>query len=288
MNRRELLCSMLGLSLAGFGLERLGVSTVWAAVPPPFPRPRPALSGASSAPRSPRPASKPLPPRLVVLDPGHGGHDPGAIGGRGTHEKDVTLDLALEIARQLEDRRGVKVRLTRSRDVFLPLPERVERARAARADWFISIHADSAPNREARGLSAYTLSTKATDDFARALARRENLADATVGLDLRRTDAETAAVLVDLVTRQTRNIAAHAKARLVQGAGRDLRLLDNPMRAANFAVLRAPDIPSVLLETGFLSNPEDEALLRNPGIRRSMAKVIAREIASAITAPPFV
>ncbi len=239
------------------------------------------------------PQRKPEPPaavpnwRLVVIDPGHGGHDPGAIGVRGTLEKEITLDISREIARRLRGVSGVAVKLTRDTDIFLPLAERVAIARDAGADLFISIHADSAPNRDARGLSAYTLSDKASDDFAFALAKQENLADGAGGIDLRHTRPQVAAILSDLVARHTVTASLMAKSSLVEGAGRSLRLLDNPKRSANFAVLKAPDVPSVLIETGFLSNPRDEDLLRDGAQRRRIADVLSRELADVMTSAPF-
>jgi N-acetylmuramoyl-L-alanine amidase len=234
-----------------------------------------------------KPEAPSLQRRLVVIDPGHGGHDPGAIGARGTLEKEITLDISREIARKLRGTRGVSVRLTRDGDIFLPLADRVAVARDAGADLFISIHADSAPNREARGLSAYTLSDKASDDFSFALAKQENLADGAGGIDLRHTRPQVAAILSDLVARHTVSASLMAKSSLVEGAGRSLRLLDNPKRSANFAVLKAPDVPSVLIETGFLSNERDEELLRDQSQRRRIADVLSRELAGLLTSAPF-
>lgn len=246
-------------------------------------------AGAFAAQDRTVPARKPEPPRplrRVVLDPGHGGHDPGAIGVRGTHEKDITLDIAKELARQLRKARGLEAVLTRETDVFLSLGKRVEIARTARAELFISIHADSAPNPNARGLSAYTLSEKATDAFAEALAQQENLAD-RLGVAEEQFDANVQAFLVDLAADYTRRASLSAKQGIVKGVGRDIRLLDNPMRSANFAVLKAPDVPSVLVETGFLSNPEDERLLRDATARRRIAAVLARELVAVVNAAPF-
>ncbi|HYD29502.1 MAG TPA: N-acetylmuramoyl-L-alanine amidase [Azospirillaceae bacterium] len=283
MNRRIMLRTALGLTIAVSGLGLWPDKADAAEARPAKGKALPLKPPFSPSP----PRHKPRPPRLVMIDPGHGGHDPGAIGARGTYEKDVALDLAIQVARFLGQRAGVTAQLTRTRDVFLPLAERVGRARAARADFFLSIHADSAPNREARGLSAYTVAEKASDDFASALAKRENLADGPSGLNLKDTDKQVAAILVDLAARHTLNAARMAQAGLVQGVGRDLRLLDNPVRSANFAVLKAPDIPSVLVETGFLSNKEDEALLRHPASRRDIARVLAREMGALLTSTPF-
>lgn len=233
------------------------------------------------------PSRKPKPPRLVMIDPGHGGKDPGAIGHKGTYEKDVTLDVSRRIAENLAGHGTVIAKLTRSTDIFLPLKERVAIAREAKADFFISIHADSAPTQDARGLSAYSLSEKGTDKFARELAKRENSVDDLAGIDLKDTDADVAAILRDLSARHTRNAALKAKKQIVRGVKGKWELLENPVRAAPFAVLRAPDVPSILVETGFLSSLKDEALLRNEAQRRKIAALLAREIAALLASPPF-
>jgi N-acetylmuramoyl-L-alanine amidase len=247
------------------------------------------LAGGLGLPARPAfalPARRPGVP-VIVLDPGHGGADPGAIGLHGTREKDVTLDIAREIAQRLTHDHRVKTVLTREADRFLAIEDRVEVGREAQADLFVSIHADSAPTREARGLSAYTLSAKATDGFAGALASRENRADAVAGVDLKDAKPAVRAILMDLATRHTAKASLVARQAIVKGAGRELRLLDNPMRAANFAVLKAPDVPSVLVETGFLSNPEDEQALRTAEARRTVARVLARELAAVLARAPF-
>lgn len=235
----------------------------------------------------PSPERKPQVPRLVMLDPGHGGHDPGAIGLSGTKEKDITLDIALRMAEALERERGVTVRLTRESDIFIPLGERVKQGHEARADMFVSIHADSAPNSGARGLSAYTLSEKASDKFASMLAEQENKADSLGGLDLGIADKDVASILFDLAARRTRNTAQRVKVGFIKAVGRDWPLLDDPMRAANFAVLRSPDVPSMLVETGFLSNRNDESLLREPASRQKVAALMAKELAFLMRSPLF-
>lgn len=233
------------------------------------------------------PSRKPKAPRLLMIDPGHGGRDPGAIGVSGTHEKDVTLDIARRMADALGGRQDVTVRLTRDEDVFLPLEDRVKMGREAGADLFISVHADSAPNTDARGLSVYTLSTKATDRFAKALADHENEADLMGGMDLPPADKDVTAILFDLASRRTHNTAQHARASFVKGVGQNWRLLDSPMRAANFVVLRAPDIPSMLVETGFLSNPQDEHILKQPTERTRIAKLMAKNLAGILDSDLF-
>jgi N-acetylmuramoyl-L-alanine amidase len=238
-------------------------------------------------PSAPLPVKKPKPPRLLMIDPGHGGHDPGAIGISGLHEKEVTLDIARRLADNIAARPGMDSRLTRDNDIFLPLEERVRIGREARADMFMSIHADSAPNRGARGLSVYTLSEKASDNFAKALAEHENEADMMGGVDVPTTDKEVAAILFDLTARRTRNTAQHVRSNFVQTLGRNWRLLEQPMRAANFVVLRAPDVPSILVETGFLSNPQDEHILRQPAEREKIARLMAKSLIPILESPLF-
>lgn len=247
---------------------------------------RPGQAAVSTARATGKAPGNPVAPRLIMIDPGHGGHDPGAIGAAGTYEKNVTLDIARELAGLLKTTHGIGTALTREDDHFLELSERVAVGREAKADLFISIHADSAPNGGARGLSAYTLSEKASDTFSQALADRENYAD-RLGVDLKNTKPAVADILMDLAARHTKEASLLARKTLVTGAGHDLRLLENPLRSANFAVLRAPDVPSVLIETGFLSNHQDEALLRDPAARRHIAGVLARELARLISTPAF-
>lgn len=236
---------------------------------------------------SPVPGNKPYPPRLLMIDPGHGGRDPGAIGISGTHEKDVTLDIARRMADALSARPGTNVKLTRDEDVFLPLEDRVKLGRDARADLFLSVHADSAPNKAARGLSVYTLSEKASDDFSKQLADHENKADLMGGLDLPEADKDVTAILFDLTTRRTRNTAQHVKAGFVHAMSKNWPLLVRPMRAANFVVLRAPDVPSMLVETGFLSNPHDEQILRQPQERQKIAQLMAKDLAKILDSALF-
>jgi N-acetylmuramoyl-L-alanine amidase len=236
---------------------------------------------------TPLPPRKPSPPRLLMIDPGHGGRDPGAIGISGTHEKDVTLDIARRMADALSGKAGLTAKLTRDDDVFLPLEERARIGREERADLFLSVHADSAPNRAARGLSVYTLSEKASDDFSKQLADHENEADLMGGMDLPPADKDVAAILFDLTARRTRNTAQHAKANFVEAMGHNWHLLERPMRAANFVVLRAPDVPSMLVETGFLSNPKDEEILRQPAQRMKIAQLMAKDLATIIQSSLF-
>lgn len=224
---------------------------------------------------------------VVVIDPGHGGHDPGAIGVHGTQEKTITLDIGRRLSGLLE-RRGLSAPLTRTSDRFLELDERAEIGWRHKARLFLSIHADSAPNRQARGLSAYTLSEDASDDLADALAKRENRADELGNGAPKSARRAVRDILLDLTARNVRHASLVAREGLVSAAGKRVRLLDNPMRSANFAVLRSPEVPSVLVETGFLSNAADEELLRSENVRQTVAEVLAEEIASLVLRPPFV
>ncbi|MDE2030054.1 MAG: N-acetylmuramoyl-L-alanine amidase [Alphaproteobacteria bacterium] len=235
----------------------------------------------------PLPMRKPRAPRLLMIDAGHGGRDPGAIGRTGTYEKHVTLDIVRRMANILAGKPGVIVRLTRDEDIFLPLEERVRIGREAHADMFLSVHADSAPDHSARGLSVYTLSAKASDDFAQKLANSENDADLTGGLNLPPADKEVTSILMDLAARRTHNTAQHARADFVKMVGRDWHLLDNPMRSANFVVLRAPDVPSMLVETGFLSNLHDEHILDQPREREKIARLMADNLARILDSSLF-
>lgn len=230
----------------------------------------------AEAPAQPaRVARKPL----VMLDPGHGGRDPGAIGRVArTQEKHITLAAALETRRLLEQGGRVRVAMTRTRDVFVPLTERVRAARAAGADLFLSLHADALDDRNVRGASVYTLAEQASDPLAERIARNENRADRFAGPTFEGVMPEAARILIALVRRDTLNGAARMARITVSSLAKDVTMLPNSHRFAGFIVLKAPDIPSVLVEMGFLSNREDEALLRRPDHRRVVAAAMARAI----------
>jgi N-acetylmuramoyl-L-alanine amidase len=213
---------------------------------------------------------------LIVLDPGHGGRDPGTIGGQGTLEKRITLAAALELKRQLEAAGRCRVALTRARDVFVPLGDRIEQARRREAALFLSLHADSAPG--ARGASVYTLAETASDSFSAALARRENAADQAGGLRLPSVPPEVARILLSLMRQETRS-DSEAIARLAVAALEgEVPLLPNTHRRAGFVVLKAPDVPAALVEMGFLSNPQDEAALNRPAHRAKLAAALAEAV----------
>lgn len=246
------------------------------AVQAPTPPQQAAAPRAVPAPESPRRlAARPT----IVLDAGHGGVDPGAIGVGGTHEKEITLAMAREIRRQLEQTGRYRVQMTRDEDTFVRLRDRIAIARQHNADLFVSIHADSMGNRETRGASVYTLSENASDSEAAALAARENRADIIAGVDLSRESRDVTSILIDLAQRETMNHSIVFARALVQELGREIQMLPvNPHRFAGFAVLRAPDVPSVLIELGYLSNPQDEGLLNRPHHRAKVATGIVRAV----------
>ena len=215
----------------------------------------------------------------IVLDAGHGGVDPGAIGRNGFYEKTVALAAAKELERALNGIGTYSVILTRNTDIYLSLRERIAFARQVEANLFISIHADSIKNRHTRGGHVYTLSENASDKEAAALAEKENQADVISGFDLEQHDADVSSILVDLAQRETNNSSARAANAIVKGwRSRGFRLLRNAHRQAGFVVLKAPDIPSVLVDLGFLSNPEEAAILSKRASRQPLIDALAQSI----------
>ena len=216
--------------------------------------------------------------RVVVIDPGHGGPDPGAIGSSGAPEKRITLQLALAAQRVIEATGRYRVSLTRGRDVYVPLRRRYEMAESTGAELFVSLHADSNRNHKLRGASVYTLSETASDREAAALAAKENRSDAIAGIDLSNQSDAVASLLIELRQRQTMNESAVFGEILLRELGRSTRLLRNSHRFAGFAVLKSPDIPSVLVEVGYLSNRHDEKLLRRRNHHDRIANALLRAI----------
>ena len=225
------------------------------------------------------PADARLP--LVVIDAGHGGHDPGAISPHGgAREKNVTLALAMAARDELLKSGRVRVALTRDNDSFIVLENRFAIARQLKADLFMSIHADSAENQTARGASVYTLSEVASDREAQRLASRENKSDIINGVNLGGADVNVSSILIDLTQRETMNVSAGFAKLLLREAGPNMTLRGTAHKFASFIVLKAPDMPSVLFETGFISNAEDEAFLNSAAGRQK----IARSVSSAVQA----
>lgn len=215
---------------------------------------------------------------VIVLDPGHGGVDPGAIGVSGVYEKNITLAAAKEFKKMLEASGRYEVHLTRDRDVFLRLRERIAVARRHNADLFVSLHADAIKNPKVRGLSVYTLSEKASDAEAAALAESENKADIIAGVDLTHESAEVTNILIDLAQRETMNLSSSLAETVIDELRREVKLLRRSHRFAGFAVLKAPDVPSILIEMGYLSNREEERLLRTRSYRTKLGDALVRSV----------
>jgi N-acetylmuramoyl-L-alanine amidase len=211
---------------------------------------------------------------VIVLDAGHGGKDPGAVGANGTMEKDITLKMATELKRLLESGGRYKVVLTRDEDKLLALRQRIDVARAAGADLFISLHADHIEETSLRGASVYTLSENASDAEAARLAARENKEDLITGIDLSSQNPMVTSILIDLAQRETKNLSARFASMLSGELADHTHVLRNSHRFAGFVVLKAPDVPSVLVELGYLSNEKDEAALGSKRHRRVLANSI--------------
>lgn len=215
---------------------------------------------------------------LVMLDPGHGGKDPGAIGVSGTFEKNISLAAGMELKRLLEAEGRYSVALTRTRDVFIPLEQRVEIGQSQGAALFVSMHADALPYRDVRGASVYTLSNTASDPESAALAARENSADRFLGPAYRAVTPQIASILASLVRRETRGESTRLARQMVGNLEQEVPMLPNPDRHAGFVVLQSAGIPSVLVEMGFMSNPQDEAFLRRPAYRVRVASAMKQAI----------
>lgn len=216
----------------------------------------------------------------IVIDPGHGGIDGGAEGLNGTVEKSITLAFALELRAKLAESGKYDVYMTREKDDFLRLDERVRIARQHEADLFISIHADTIRLKGIRGATVYTVSDRASDAEAQALADRENLSDQLAGIKIEDENQEVADILIELIKRETHGFSMNFARSLLDELSDTIGLINNPHRYAGFRVLKAPDVPSVLLELGYLSNPKDEEQLRDAGWRDKAAQSIADAVAS--------
>lgn len=215
---------------------------------------------------------------LVIIDAGHGGKDPGASGA-GVREKDLVLGLALALKDALVEQGGVRVALTREDDRFLVLPERPEVARLLEADLFISIHADSAGDISGvSGASIYTLSSKASSEAAALFAERENNADRVNGVEIAGQSDAVSSILVELAQRRVQERSAEFAGLIVREGRGTLGFHPQARRSASLAVLRAPDVPAVLYESGYITNPADAARLTSPEGKRAFAEVMARAI----------
>ena len=253
--------------------------------PPPVAQPLPPVAAAPARPRqTPAPAPEPPPmaqsriDRLVIvaLDPGHGGEDPGAIGPSGLREKDVVLAIALQLRDRLNANPGMRAMLTRDADFFVPLGQRVAKARRVQADLFVSIHADAFFTPQARGASVFALSDKgASSSAARWMADRENAADLVGGLNVAAADAHVMRTLLDMSTTAQIKDSLKLGTEVLARIGQVGRLHKASVEQASFAVLKAPDIPSILVETAFISNPEEEAKLRDPAYQAQLVEALA-------------
>jgi N-acetylmuramoyl-L-alanine amidase len=243
----------------------------------------PSVAAASAPGRSPAP---PPPPsrelkdrinRLVVvaIDPGHGGEDPGAVGPSGLREKDVVLQVALQLRERLNARPGMRAMLTRDADYFVPLHERVAKARRVQADLFVSIHADAFFTPDARGASVFALSHGgASSAAARWMAQKENAADVVGGVNAAVKDTQVLKALLDMSTTAQIKDSLRVGHEVLNRIGHVGRLHKSRVEQAGFAVLKAPDIPSILVETAFISNPDEEDKLRDPDYQRRLVEAL--------------
>jgi N-acetylmuramoyl-L-alanine amidase len=260
--------------------------------PGTLPLPAPPASAAPAPPATPSAPPLPAAPptaierqrveRLVIvaLDPGHGGEDPGAVGPTGLREKDVVLALGLALRERLNALPGMRVMMTRDADFFVPLQERVRKARRVQADLFVSLHADAFFRPEARGASVFVLSNKgASSSAARWMAARENAADAVGGVNVARVnDAQVLRAMLDMSTTAQIKDSLRLGSEVLTNIGRVGRLHRGQVEQAGFAVLKAPDVPSILVETAFISNPEEEDKLRDGAYRERLVEALARGI----------
>jgi len=261
---------------------------------PPFSASAPTLannaSGGAEAPNSTHAPAPPIVPsvasqaridRLVVvaIDPGHGGEDPGATGPSGLHEKDVVLAIALQLRDRINADPSMRAMLTRDADFFVPLHERVKKARRVQADLFVSIHADAFFTPEARGASVFALSQNgASSGAARWMANRENAADLVGGVNVAAKDATVMRTLLDMSTTAQIKDSLKLGGEVLGQIGKVGRLHKGSVEQASFAVLKAPDIPSILVESAFISNPEEESKLRDPEYRTHLVEALATGI----------
>ena len=261
-------------------------ASAMAPAPPALPPAPPPVAQQTPAP-APQPAPVTAEERrrvdrlvIVALDPGHGGEDPGAVGPTGLREKDVVLAVALQLRDRLNAVPGMRVMMTRDADFFVPLHERVRKARRVQADLFVSIHADAFFRREARGASVFALSTRgASSTAARWMADRENSADKVGGVNVAGVrDKQLLQAMLDMSTTAQIKDSLMLGKEVLSRIGRVGRLHKKQVEQAGFAVLKAPDIPSILVETAFISNPEEEQKLRSPAFRAELVNALASGI----------
>ncbi len=261
--------------------------TVATGVPSPMPDTAASLPQPPTQALPPRMLTKAMRPLVIAIDAGHGGQDPGAVGPSGTHEKNVVLAIARELARQIDATPGMKSYLVRDGDHFLALPQRAAKARAAKADMFVSIHADAAENRNARGSSVYVLSLKgASSQRARWLANKENASDLIGGVRLQQVDNTLSSVLLDLAQSGHMKASEDAANHVLDGLKRVGNNHKPHIERANFAVLRTSDMPAMLVETAFISNHDEEKRLMDPAYQRKVAGAVLDGVQTYFTRQP--
>lgn len=265
-------------------------------LPPPVTAPPVVVPPAARHAAAPSLASAPAVPRsararqlVIAVDAGHGGEDPGASGRDGTREKDVTLAIARVLAARVNAEPGFRAVLTRDGDVFVPLRERSRRARVAQADMFVSVHADAVPDRSVAGASVYVLSAHgASSEAAKWLAERENAADLVGGVSLEGKDHVLASVLLDLSQSAAMSASMSAAEQVISELNQVGEVRKTRVQQAGFMVLKSPDIPSMLIETAYITNPDEEHRLADPGYQAKLAEAIVTGIHRYFrdTAPP--
>lgn len=258
----------------------------------PKPRGKPAAATRTAVLRPsmvPRPKPKRKPrKKVIIIDPGHGGVDPGAVGRRGTPEKKIVLEFSRVLRRKLEATGKYKVFMTRRADTFIRLKDRVKFARQRNGDLFIAVHADAISRRKqkTRGATVYTLSNNASDTAAAELAARENKADLIAGVDLETQNNDVTGILIDLAQRATNRSSVGFAKMVARSMSRVTRMTSVPHRQAGFRVLKAPDIPSILLELGYISHHKDELLLRSGKWRNKVSAALVRAIGQYFASHP--
>lgn len=236
-------------------------------------------------------AKKPAPrgdrPILIAIDPGHGGEDPGASGSMGTKEKHIVLSIATRLRDLINNKPNMRAYMTRDSDFFVPLQVRVQKSRRVKADLFVSIHADAFANKSARGTSVFALSRSgATSASARYLAKKENAADSIGGIDFSTHDKATAKVLLDMTTNAQINDSLEIGHKVLNALSQINGIHSRRVEQAGFAVLKSPDTPSILVETAFISNPQEEKFLRNKSNQQKLAAGILKGIEAYIATDP--
>lgn len=214
--------------------------------------------------------------RVIVVDAGHGGVDPGTLGRWGANEKVLTLKISREIKKELEATGRYKVYLTRDKDIYIPHRQRFGLARMVNADLFISVHVDAIANSKVRGGTVYTLNERASDKEAARLAAKENKSDILAGVDLAETNNEVSSILIDLAQRETMNSSAEYAEILVPAMRQEVRMHKTGHRFANFLVLKSPDVPSILLESGYQTNRADARMLNSAAGQKKIARAIKK------------